>query len=133
VHRIRDALRDLAARLGREPRDEEACAALGLEPEAFRDYQLAAGGEQMASFDEVLQEICGGGADAPPSPEAQLVAARSIEEALRCLDAREQRVVQLYYQCELSLKEIAAVLELTEARICQINKAALAKMKAHLA
>lgn len=63
------------------------------------------------------------------SPEAKLVARRSIEHALHRLDAREQRVVQLYYEFDLSLKEIAAVLELTEARVCQINKAALKKMR----
>ena len=42
-------------------------------------------------------------------------------------------MIQLYYEHELSLKEIALVLELTEARVCQINKAALKKMKNCLA
>ena len=51
------------------------------------------------------------------------------EQALHTLDEREQRVIQLYYEFDLSLKEIAAVLGLTEVRICQINKAALRKMK----
>ena len=44
----------------------------------------------------------------------------------------EQRVVQMYYEFELSYTEIAAVLDLTDARVCQLNKAALAKMKAVL-
>ena len=41
-------------------------------------------------------------------------------------------MIQLYYEYELSLKEIAAVLGLTDARVCQINKGALQKMKAFL-
>jgi len=40
--------------------------------------------------------------------------------------------VQMVYEFELSYKEIAAVLGLTDARICQINKQALRKMKAFL-
>jgi RNA polymerase sigma factor for flagellar operon FliA len=48
------------------------------------------------------------------------------------LTEREQRVVQMYYEFELSYKEIAAVLDLTDARVCQLNKAALGKMKAVL-
>ena len=51
--------------------------------------------------------------------------------ALQALNPREQQVIQLYYEFELSLKEIAAVLALTEARVCQINKSAL-KMQARL-
>ena len=66
------------------------------------------------------------------SPEEQYVLRRSLEKALRALDVREQRVIQLYYEFELSLKEIAAVLDVTEARICQINKGALKKMKSFL-
>jgi RNA polymerase sigma factor for flagellar operon FliA len=37
--------------------------------------------------------------------------------------------VQLYYEFDLSLKEIARVLDLTEARVCQINKLALKKLR----
>jgi RNA polymerase sigma factor for flagellar operon FliA len=51
---------------------------------------------------------------------------RSLEQAC-ALDEREQRVVQMYYEFELSYKEIAAVLDLTDARVCQLNKAALGK------
>ena len=44
------------------------------------------------------------------------------EEALAALDEREQLILTLYYQHEMSLKEIALVLDLTEARVCQLNK-----------
>lgn len=57
---------------------------------------------------------------------------RSLEQALRALDEREQRVIQMYYEFELSYKEIAAVLDLSDARVCQLNKTALGKMKAML-
>jgi RNA polymerase sigma factor for flagellar operon FliA len=57
---------------------------------------------------------------------------RTLEKALLTLDEREQRIVQMVYEFELSYKEVAAVLGLTDARICQINKQALRKMKTFL-
>lgn len=128
-HRARDGVRDLTRSLGREPTQVEILKTLNLTAEAYREYQLAENAEQLAHFDEVLQEMHSAAATRCDSPEAQFFTRRGIEQALMALNEREQRVVQLYYEFELSLKEIAAVMKLTEARICQINKAALKKMK----
>ncbi len=130
-HRLRDSVRALTRRLGREPQEQEIIAALKITPEAYQQYQLAENAELIASFDEILQEGAGQ-ADSAPNPEDPLMLRRSLEQALRGLDEREQRVVQMYYEFELSYKEIAAVLDLTDARVCQLNKAALGKMKAVL-
>jgi RNA polymerase sigma factor for flagellar operon FliA len=130
-HRMRDALRALTKKLGHEPTEAEALTALGITAEAYQDYRLAESAEEFASFDELINEL-----DNQPSeqqsPEAQFILRRGLEQALGALTEREQRVVQLYYEFELGLKEIAAVLDLTEARVSQINKSALAKMKAFL-
>ncbi|MET3131981.1 RNA polymerase sigma factor for flagellar operon FliA [Oxalobacteraceae bacterium GrIS 1.11] len=130
-HRLRDSVRELTRRLGREPTEKEIIAALGITADAYQQYQLAENAELIGSFDEVLQDTMGNGASAP-NPEDQLMVRRSLEQALRGLDEREQRVVQMYYEFELSYKEIAAVLDLTDARVCQLNKMALGKMKAML-
>ncbi len=129
-HKLRDAVRALTRKLGREPSEQDIISGLGLTPEAYQAYQLDESAELIASFDEVLQDSVG--QDSAPSPEEQLMVRRSLEQALRGLDEREQRVVQMYYEFELSYKEIAAVLDLTDARVCQLNKAALGKMKAVL-
>jgi RNA polymerase sigma factor for flagellar operon FliA len=129
-HKLRDAVRALTRKLGHEPSEAEIISGLALTPEAYQAYQLDENAELIASFDEVLQESVG--SDSAPSPEDQLMVRRSLEQALRGLDEREQRVVQMYYEFELSYKEIAAVLDLTDARVCQLNKAALGKMKAVL-
>jgi RNA polymerase sigma factor for flagellar operon FliA len=129
-HKLRDGVRALTRRLGREPSEHEIMEALALTPEAYQAYLMDENAELIASFDEVLQESVSN--DSAPSPEDQLVVRRSLEQALRGLDEREQRVVQMYYEFELSYKEIAAVLDLTDARVCQLNKAALTKMKAVL-
>lgn len=131
AHKARDQLRALTRQLGREPSEAEAAAALGLSSEDYQAHLVAENAESMASFDELFHEM----ADSTPSNELleeRVVLRRSLEQALRVLDEREQRVIQLYYEFELSLKEIAAVLDLTEARVCQLNKGALKKMKALL-
>jgi len=127
-HRHRDAMRALMRKVGREPTEAEAIAALGISPEEYREYQVAENAEELASFDEMIQEL-GSLPSEAPTPETLMLRRRSIEEALLALNEREQRVIQLYYEFDLSLKEIAAVLDLTEARVCQINKAALRKMR----
>jgi RNA polymerase sigma factor for flagellar operon FliA len=129
-HKLRDAVRALTRKLGHEPSEQEIISGLALTPEAYQAYLLDENAELIASFDEVLQESVSN--ETAPSPEDQLMVRRSLEQALRGLDEREQRVVQMYYEFELSYKEIAAVLDLTDARVCQLNKAALNKMKAVL-
>jgi RNA polymerase sigma factor for flagellar operon FliA len=130
-HRVRDELRALTRRLGREPTEKEAAAALGVSMEEFRQHVLDDCAEEMLSFDEVLQEALDP-AHSAPGPEEQYLVRRSLEQVLAGLNEKEQRVIQMIYEFELSYKEIAAVLDLSDARVCQLNKSALAKMKAAL-
>jgi RNA polymerase sigma factor for flagellar operon FliA len=131
-HKMRDGVRALTRKLGREPNEQEAAEALGISPEEFQQHQLDECAEEMLSFDEVLQEATER-EHADAGPEEQLMVRRSLEQALSALSEREQRVIQMIYEFELSYKEIAAVLDLSDARVCQLNKSALAKMKAALA
>jgi RNA polymerase sigma factor for flagellar operon FliA len=131
-HKMRDAVRELTRKLGREPSEQETMAALGLDAEGYQAYLLDENAETIASFDDILQDTLAD-TGSVSGPEEQLMIRRSLEQALNGLDEREQRVIQMYYEFELSYKEIAAVLDLTDARVCQLNKQALNKMKAVLA
>lgn len=130
-HRQRDALRALTRSLGREPSEQEAAGALTLSLEEYQQYLLAESAEEMLSFDEILQEAVGA-EHHTPGPEDGYLVRRSLEQALSALNEKEQRVIQMIYEFELSYKEIAAVLDLSDARVCQLNKSALAKMKTAL-
>jgi RNA polymerase sigma factor for flagellar operon FliA len=130
-HRLRDAVRELTRRLGREPLESEVRQVLGVSSEEYQAFLLDESAEVIASFDELVQEMSSL-PSAARTPEEQFMARRSLEQALSALDEREQRVVQMYYEFELSYKEIAAVLDLTDARVCQLNKGALRKMKSFL-
>jgi RNA polymerase sigma factor for flagellar operon FliA len=131
-HKMRDAVRALTRKLGHEPNDKEAADALGISQEEWRQFLVDDCAEELLSFDDILQEATER-AHSAPGPEDQFLVRRSLEQALSALNEREQRVIQMIYEFELSYKEIAAVLDLSDARECQLNKSALAKMKAALA
>ena len=42
---------------------------------------------------------------------------------------QQQKVLNLYYYEELTLKEIGAVLEVSESRVCQIHSAAMKQLR----
>lgn len=131
AHRLRATERSLRAQLGRDPSKTEISEALGIAPDEYDQMVLDDHAQAFASFDDLLTEQ----GDIPGTqqgPEALAIDRASLAKALLVLDTREQRVIQLYYEFELSLSEIAAVLGLTAARICQINKSALRKMKAFM-
>jgi len=56
--------------------------------------------------------------------------AEVFRRAFRRLPDRKQKVLYLYYYEGLTLKEVGAVLDLTEARICQIHAASLVALRA---
>ncbi|HEU5443363.1 MAG TPA: sigma factor-like helix-turn-helix DNA-binding protein, partial [Steroidobacteraceae bacterium] len=53
--------------------------------------------------------------------------------AIEGLPEREKLVMSLYYSEGLNLKEIGAVLKVTESRACQLHGQALVRLKARLA
>jgi RNA polymerase sigma factor for flagellar operon FliA len=57
----------------------------------------------------------------------------ALAQAIQELPERERLVMSLYYDDELNLKEIGAVLKVTESRVCQLHGQALVRLKARLA
>ena len=66
------------------------------------------------------------GAERGASRRAALVA------AIDSLPEREKYVMGMYYEHEMNLKEIAAVLEVTESRVCQLHSQAVARLRTKL-
>ena len=56
----------------------------------------------------------------------------SLAEAIKTLPEREALVLSLYYDEELNLKEIGAVIGVSESRICQIHNQAMQRLRAKL-
>ncbi|KJM59179.1 FliA/WhiG family RNA polymerase sigma factor [Pluralibacter gergoviae] len=122
AHRINDAIRALARQLGRAPRLEDLKAHLAISDEEYQEYLLLDCASSLESLDGLLgQEVHTRALDSR-ALEDEVIIGRTLRSALASLDEREQLILTLYYQHEMSLKEIALVLDLTEARVCQLNK-----------
>ncbi|CDZ95372.1 FliA/WhiG family RNA polymerase sigma factor [Pseudomonas saudiphocaensis] len=127
AHKVRDAIRELTRQLGQEPSDDEIKAYAGLSEKDYQDFLLADSSEAIESLDELLQSGHEHFPDTAELFEERLIKERLLEQALARLDERERLVLTLYYQHELSLKEIALVLEVSDARVCQLSKQAIGK------
>ena len=57
---------------------------------------------------------------------------RRVMEAIETLPEREKLVLTLYYQEELNLKEIGAVLEVGESRVSQLHSQAIKRLRTKL-
>ncbi|NOY84577.1 RNA polymerase sigma factor for flagellar operon [hydrothermal vent metagenome] len=137
--KLRKASDDFIKKAGRPPTEEELVAALEMDQETFDEFLYQARGVTLLSLDDLgvkegvewrLIE-----AMADPNGEDPLLSVLSLDEknhliqAIEALSKKEQIVVSLYYHEELTLKEIGAVLSVSESRICQLHSKAIMKLK----
>ena len=118
--------------LGRDPSDAELAASLGVDADALFALKSEAQAVQHDSIDAVYSDhsLWFANTDAPADEEIdhdRLQAA--VATAIRTLPEREAMVLQLYFVEELNLQEIGATLDIGAARVCQIKKAALDKVR----
>ncbi|TFU06083.1 sigma-70 family RNA polymerase sigma factor [Polymorphobacter arshaanensis] len=121
--------------LGRAPTDEEMAEKLELTVAAFRVASNATQAVRYESIDDVYSDHSEWFADDAPDAFDNLARAnlkRAISNAVGDLPEREALVLQLYYVEEMNLEEIGQVLDVGAARICQIKKSALGKLRAKL-
>ena len=122
----------LTERLGREPTFLEVQEELGLTApeleEVLRSRALAeshARGTSESCTGVSPESFAGDGAE-DPAHQAQINEAKELlAGAIDDLPRREKEVVLLYYHAGLFLKEIGALLEITESRVSQILQNAL--------
>ncbi len=127
AHKIRDTIRHLARQLGRVPQDAEVMKFTGLNEKEYQAFLQADACEAIESLDELLMNGPEIFSDHASGLEEREITERLLAQALGELTERERLILILYYQQELSLKEIALVLDLTDARVCQLSKQAITK------
>src|SRR6185436_2025002 len=74
-------------------------------------------------------------ADGRPDPLQGLLdedRRRTLVEAIEALPDREKKMMGLYYEQELNLREIGEVLGVTESRVCQLHSQAIARLRSRL-
>jgi len=126
---------NLEGLLGRQATDEEMASKLDLTVEAYRAAAATTHAAQTESIDDIYTDHSHWFADDAPTAHEQLSSKtmqQAIAGAVRLLPEREAMVLQLYFVEELNLEEIGQVLGVGAARICQIKKAALGKLRSRL-
>lgn len=108
--------------LGREPTPQEVCEQLKMSVEDYQEHLLLDTASTMESLDLLLSGEGMDGIIAGRRLEDEIEIQRTLTKAIDSLDEREKVILSLYYKQGLSLKEIAIILDLTQARVCQLNK-----------
>ncbi len=125
----------LEQKLGRLPTEAEMCADMGLDPVAFRELADSVEMVQHTSMDEVYSDQSMWFADNEDRAD-EVLERESLKAVLaKCigeLPQREAMVLQLYFVEEMNLEEIGLTLDIGAARVCQIKKAALDKLREKL-
>ena len=125
----------LEQQLGRLPTEAEMSSEMGLEPAAYREAADSVEMVQHTSMDEVYSDQSMWFADVEDRAD-QVLERESLKKALAAciseLPQREAMVLQLYFVEEMNLEEIGQTLDIGAARVCQIKKAALDKLREKL-
>ena len=133
---IGKAIRELETELGRTPEEAELAARLNVRVGRYRE-QLAAASVVTVSLDEPDprddDDDSPSFADAArdhDAPDPGEVAVRRddlvhLAREISRLGDRQKLVLALYYQDELTFREIGEVLGVTESRVCQIHTEAI--------
>lgn len=142
VHRwtreISEAMHRIEGREGRPATDEEVAEELELSLEEYHRALQDTKGHKLLSLNEAEDE------DDPmierlPSNEAGVLDGlensdlkHCVADAIRELPEREQLVLALYYDEQLNLREIGAVLGVSESRVSQIHSQAVTRIRSQL-
>lgn len=142
LRQLAEVINRLEAVLLRAPEEEEIAVEMGMEIEAYHRFLAAASAATVTSMEELLlgdepaDEV--GDLGREPSEEfadplvviEKRELRRLVAQAVMALPERERSVISLYYEQELTLKEIGEIMGVTESRVCQIHTQATARLRA---
>ncbi len=138
---IESAVHKLEQKLGRPPQESEIAAAMELTLTAYQEMLGKVRGTQLVyledmSGDEGSDDYLDrhvSNEDANPLSMLQDHRMRqALVDAIKLLPEREQYVMSMYYEHDMNLKEIAAVLKVTESRVCQLHSQSIARLRVKL-
>ncbi len=129
----------LESQAGRMATDEEVARELEISVEELESWQAQTQIGGLVSLDECMEQ--GEPKFDSPASEDYIQPERIVErkelkeilaKTLKELTEKEQKVIYLYYYEDLTLKEISAILEVSESRVSQLHTKALQKMRLKL-
>lgn len=136
-------LAELEQRLGRPAHEDEIAAEFGVSIERYR-HMLIEAGTSILSLDaplapmrpdddtSSLAELLEDANALSPSEEAERhEQQQQLASALQRLPPRERLLISLYYDDELTMKEISQIMHVSESRVCQLHAQAVLRLRGH--
>ena len=137
---IESAISRLQQRNGKSPTEQEISAELGMPIDQYQSmlgdvrcsqllYYEDFSDEDSASF---LERYLVDGSNDPLAVLEDEGFRDSLIAAIHHLPERERSMMGMYYEQDMNLKEIGAVLGVSESRVCQLHSQAVARLRAQL-
>ncbi|MDX1736202.1 MAG: RNA polymerase sigma factor FliA [Halioglobus sp.] len=131
MKRVTETITELEAGLGRAATDKEIADALDITLDEYHEVSRELAYSRLTPLEDATPGLESG----EPDPFAFLEDSRLREDivsAIGELPEKEQLMMSLYYGEELNLKEIGAVMGVSESRVSQIHGQALARIRAKI-
>ncbi len=134
--RVTKAINAIENETGNPATAEEVSERIGVSIGEYHKIIADSAGSRLFSFEETLEEPTlqrKTPRSATPAPDQELYQSQFREllaESIEQIPERERLVLSLYYERELNLKEIGAVLDVSESRVCQIHGQAIMRLRA---
>ncbi|ALS59639.1 MULTISPECIES: RNA polymerase sigma factor FliA [Pandoraea] len=140
ARQIEKAVQRLEQRLGRGPSESEIAGELSIGLTEYQQMLQDVHGCQLIYYEDFesadeepfIDRIC---ADPGADPLKMLLdegLRHGVVDAIDRLPDREKLLMSLYYEQGLNLREIGAVLEVSESRVCQLHSQAISRLRATL-
>jgi RNA polymerase sigma factor for flagellar operon FliA len=139
---IEVSMRRLEHRLGRSPLESEIAQDMGMSLPDYQTLLSKVRGTQLVYLEDMARRnedddtyLDRHVADQGSDPLVMLGDHRlreALVTAIKGLPEREQFIMSMYYEQDMNLKEIAAVLEVTESRVCQLHSQSIARLRAKM-
>ena len=133
---VADAINAIEGETGKAADPEEIAARLGMTMDEYFKVLSDSASSRLFSYEETIEEPTlhrKSPASNAPRPDQELYQAQfraQLAGSIERLPDRERLVLSLYYERELNLKEIGAVLDVSESRVCQIHGQAIVRLRA---
>jgi RNA polymerase sigma factor for flagellar operon FliA len=140
MRKVESAMAALQQQLGRPPSESEVAKSLKLSLADYQDLLGDSGGHQLVYYEDFHDDEGGDSFldrhavdDADPLKSLLDTDFRqTVIDAIDALPPREKMLMGLYYEEELNLKEIGAVMGVSESRVSQLHTQAVARLRTYL-
>jgi RNA polymerase sigma factor FliA len=141
MRKIEIAMSALQQRLGHPPSESEVAKHLKLSLADYQDMLNEGGGHQLLYYEDFHDEdgnehfLDRYSIDENSDPLQTILNSdfrQALVDAIDGLPEREKLLMGLYYEQELNLKEIGAVMGVSESRVCQLHSQAVSRLRSSL-